>query len=67
MLGKKGSSLEKYLQDFANDSHEYKSMLREWAEFEDAWRDFILECYYGLKIDFLVDFLANIIRRVTPK
>ena len=66
MPRKKDSSFEDW-RNFANDSQEYKSILREFAEFEDAWRDLVLECYYALKIDLVFDFLANIMRRVMPK
>ena len=51
-----------------DDSSEYRRTLYgALTEFEEAWRDFVLECCYSLKIDLLVDFLANIIRWVTPK
>lgn len=50
-----------------DDSSEYKSTAQEWREFEEAWRDFVLKCAYALKIDLVVDFLANVIRWVTPK
>jgi len=54
-------------RDFANDSREHRSMLCSFAELEEAWRDFVLECCYSLKIDLLANLLANIIRWVTSK